>query len=202
MKKVLLVFVLAVFGIVVNAQKISIVSGSFGVLKNETEVKVELKFDNILMMKENYTEAQYLERRKKDVLANPKRGEEGWAKWSSEWNRYRNQEYVSYFIKGLGKSSKNRVYKTDSNAKYTIVVDTKWVFPGWHGGFVGMTAEITGTVKLIETNNPSVVLAEMQFNKYDKSVKNNEYVMEYGRIAGAYESLGTKVGKEIKAATK
>jgi len=65
-----------------------------------------------------------------------------------------------------------------------------------------MTAEISGKIKLIETNNPSVVLAEVELNKFDKYVNNKEFVMEYGRVAGAYESIGKYLGREIKEAVK
>ncbi|MCJ8154466.1 hypothetical protein MKJ01_11900 [Chryseobacterium sp. SSA4.19] len=77
MKKLFLLFSL-IIALALNAQRIVIKSGSFSVLKDQTEVNVEFKFDNVLMMKENITEEQYLENRKKDVLANPKRGEAGW----------------------------------------------------------------------------------------------------------------------------
>jgi hypothetical protein len=202
MKKLFLLFSL-IIALALNAQRIVIKSGSFSVLKDQTEVNVEFKFDNVLMMKENVTEEQYLENRKKDVLANPKRGEAGWQKWNGEWQRYKNEEYINYFTKGLNKSYKNiSSKKANPSSKYTLLLETNWVFPGWHGGMVVMTAEITGKIKLIETNNPSNVLAEAEFNKFDKFVNNKEIVMEYGRIAGAYESLGKYLGKEIKNAVK
>lgn len=202
MKKLFLLFSL-IIALALNAQRIVIKSGSFSVLKDQTEVNVEFKFDDVLMMKENVTEEQYLENRKKDVLANPKRGEAGWQKWNGEWQRYKNEEYINYFTKGLNKSYKNISFKKDSlSSKYTLLLETNWVFPGWHGGMIVMTAEITGKIKLIRTNNPSNVLAEAEFNKFDKFVNNKEIVMEYGRIAGAYESLGKYLGKEIKNAVK
>jgi hypothetical protein len=202
MKKLFLLFSLTI-ALVVNAQRIVIKSGSFSALKDQTEVNVEFKFENVLMMKENVTEEQYLENRKRDVLANPKRGEVGWQKWNAEWQRYKNEEYINYFTKGLNKSYKNISFKKDSpSSKYTILLETNWVFPGWHGGMMVMTAEITGKIKLIETNNPANVLAEAEFNKFDRFVNNKEIVMEYGRVAGAYESLGKYLGKEIKNAVK
>lgn len=202
MKKLFLLFSLMA-ALVLNAQRIVIKSGSFSALKDQTDVNVELKFDNVLMMKENVTEEQYLENRKKDVIANPKRGEIGWQKWSAEWQRYKDEEYINYFTKGLNKAYKNISFKKDSpSSKYTILLETNWVFPGWHGGMVMMTAEITGKIKLIETNNPENVLAEAEFDKFDKFVNNKEIVMEYGRVAGAYESLGKYLGKEIKNAVK
>ncbi len=187
---------------VINAQKMTVISGDFKTLKDQTEVNVQLKFDNVLMMKENFTEAQYLENRKKDLLANPKRGEAGWQKWNGEWQRFKNEEYINYFVKGLNRSYKNITFKKESQAKYTLLLETDWVFPGWHGGMVVMTAEISGKIKLIETNNPSVVLAEVELNKFDKYVNNKEFVMEYGRVAGAYESIGKYLGREIKEAVK
>lgn len=201
MKKLFLMFFL-IIAAVINAQKMTVISGDFKTLKDQTEVNVELKFDNVLMMKENFTEAQYLENRKKDLLANPKRGEAGWQKWNGEWQRFKNEEYINYFVKGLNRSYKNITFKKESQAKYTLLLETDWVFPGWHGGMVVMTAEISGKIKLIETNNPSVVLAEVELNKFDKYVNNKEFVMEYGRVAGAYESIGKYLGREIKEAVK
>lgn len=201
MKKLFLMFFL-IIAAVINAQKMTVISGYFKTLKDQTEVNVELKFDNVLMMKENFTEAQYLENRKRDLLANPKRGEAGWQKWNGEWQRFKNEEYINYFVKGLNRSYKNITFKKESHAKYTLLLETDWVFPGWHGGMVVMTAEISGKIKLIETNNPSVVLAEVELNKFDKYVNNKEFVMEYGRVAGAYESIGKYLGREIKEAVK
>jgi hypothetical protein len=201
MKKLFLMLFMSV-AMVINAQKMTVTSGNLNVLKDQTEVNVELKFDNVSMMKENFTEAQYLENRKKDILANPKRGEQGWQKWNGEWQRYKNEEYTNYFEKGLNKSYKKIAFKKESSAKYTLLLETNWVFPGWHGGMVVMTAEISGKIKLVETNNPSVILAEVDLNKFDKYVNNKEFVMEYGRIAGAYESIGRYLGREIKKSLK
>jgi hypothetical protein len=201
MKKLFLMLFVSV-SMVINAQKMTVTSGNLNVLKDQTEVNVELRFDNVSMMKENFTEAQYLENRKKDLLANPKRGEAGWQKWNGEWQRYKNEEYINYFAKGLNKSYKKIAFKKESSAKYTLLLETNWVFPGWHGGMVVMTAEISGKIKLVETDNPSVILAEVDLNKFDRYVNNKEFVMEYGRVAGAYESIGRYLGREIKKALK
>lgn len=198
MKKLLLLVFMIMMTTAFGQEKMKVVSGNLNILKDQTEVNAELKFENVLLMKENITEAQYLENRKKQVLENPKRGEEAWKKWIEEWERYKKEEYIDYFVKGLNKSYKNISFKKDSPAKYTLLLNTKWVFPGWHAGLTAMTAEISGTIKLVETNNPSVVLAEVELNKFDKFVNNKEFVMEYGRIAAGYESTGRYLGKQIK----
>lgn len=202
MKKLMLLVLMIMATTVFGQDRMKIIAGSLGVLKDQTEVNVELTFENVLLMKENITETQYLENRKKQVLDNPKRGEEAWKQWIAEWERYKSEEYSNYFAKGLNKTYKNIVFKKNSSAKYTLLLETKWVFPGWHAGLTMMTAEINGNIKLVETENPSVVLAEIELNKFDRFVNNPEYVMEYGRIAGAYESIGRYLGKEIKKSLK
>ncbi|HCM32867.1 hypothetical protein [Chryseobacterium sp.] len=203
MKKLfLLVFMVIMTTAAFGQEKMNLVSGGFEVLKDQTEVNVELTFEDVLFMKENITETQYLENRKKQVLDNPKRGEKAWNMWITEWERYKKEEYINYFTKGLNKTYKDILFKKDSSAKYTLLLETKWIFPGWHAGLTMMTAEINGTVKLVETNNHSVVLAEVELNKFDRFVNNDEVVMEYGRIAGAYESAGRYLGKKIKKSLK
>lgn len=183
-------------------EKMELISGNFQPLKDQKELNVELRFDNVLFMKENFTEAQYLENRKEDVLANPKRGMQGWKQWIGEWERYKKEEYINYFIKGLGKYYKNVAFKKDGSAQYTLIVDTKWLLPGWNGGLIVMEAQISGTIKLVEASNPSVVLAEVALNKFDKFIQSKNEVMEYGRIATVYESTGRYLGKEIGKSIK
>ena len=202
MKKLFLLVFIVIMTTAFGQEKMKIVAGSLGVLKDQAEVNVEVKFENVLFMKENITEAQYLENRKKQVLDNPKRGVEAWKKWIEEWEKYKNGYYADYFAKGLNKTYKTISFKKDTSAKYTLMIETNWIFPGWHAGLTAMTAEITGKIKLVETNNPSAVLAEIELKKFDKFVQNEEFVMEYGRIAAAYESTGRYLGREIKKSLK
>ena len=69
----LLLLVFLVFTTMTFAQKLKVVSGNFDFLKDQTEVNVELTFDSLLLMKENITEAEYLNKRKNDLLVNPKK---------------------------------------------------------------------------------------------------------------------------------
>lgn len=202
MKKLLLL-VLLMFTTFAFAQKMKIVSGNFDFLKNESEVNVELKFDNVLLMKENITEAQYLENRKKDVLANPKRGKEGWEKWSGEWERYKSTVYLEDFLKELNNSKKIE-FKNGAQLKYTLFVDAKWIFPGWHGGFVIQPAVISATIRFAETANPTITLLEISVNEVAGKVPTgmSSDVMEYERISSAYEKIGRLLLREINKGIK
>ncbi|UQB67651.1 hypothetical protein [Epilithonimonas zeae] len=201
MKKLLLILFVAVTTTVFS-QKLKIESGNFDFLKDQTQVDVELKFDNVLILKEKLTEAQYLEKRKQDLLANPKRGNDGWKKWSGEWERYKSV-YLDDFLKAL-KGSKKVEFKKDIEAKYTLVVDAKWISPGWHGGFVMQPAILSADIKFVETANPTVALlyisADEVVGKLPAGMSGD--VMEYDRISAAYEKLGRLLLREINKGTK
>ncbi|GAB0155565.1 hypothetical protein CHRYSEOSP005_08260 [Chryseobacterium sp. Alg-005] len=202
MKKTFLLLFIAITTTLFAQNQLSIVKGSFDFLKDQTEVNVQLKFDNTRYQVENFTEEQYLEERKKDVLANPKRGEEAWKKWSNEWMRFKDTEYLKYFIKGANKKSKI-AYGNDTKAKYTLIIDAQWIYAGWHGGFVGQEAKLTSNMKFVETDNPSNVVLEIRADQILGKPQNKDFVMEYGRIAGAFEATGSRLmGKEYKRALR
>lgn len=198
MRKLLLLVFMIMMTTVFGQEKMKLVSGDFGVLKDQTDVNVEVRFENVLFMKENITEAQYLENRKKQVMDNPKRGETAWNEWIGEWEKYKKENYVDRFLKGLNASGKKEIFKKDDSAKYTLILNTKWVFPGWHAGLVAMPTQMSGNIQLVETKNPSVVLATVELNKYDRFSGMDVTVMEYGRLAAAYESIGKVLSRQIK----
>lgn len=199
MKKLLVVLFVAIFTTAFS-QELKIVSGNFDFFKDQTEVNVELKFDNALYQVENFTEAQYLERRKKEVLA--KKTEQDWQKWNEEWEKYKSSEYIQYFFKGINGKSKKVTFKNDVKAKYTLIIDAKWIYAGWHGGIIGQEAKLSSDMKFVETDNPSKIVMELKGDKVLGKPQNKAFVMEYGRIAGAYEATGKVIGKEIKKVIK
>ncbi|REC63309.1 hypothetical protein DRF65_06550 [Chryseobacterium pennae] len=198
MRKLLLLVFMVMMTTVFGQEKMKLVSGDFEVLREQADVNVEVKFEDVLFMKENITEAQYLENRKKQVMDNPKRGESAWNEWIGEWEKYKKENYVERLLKGLNASGKKEIFKKDSSAKYTLILNTKWVFPGWHAGLIAMPTEMSGNIQLVETNNPSVVLATVELNKYDRFSGMDVTVMEYGRLAAAYESIGKVLSRQIK----
>lgn len=198
MRKLVLLVFMVMMTTVFGQEKMKLVSGNFEVLRDQPDVNVEVKFENVLFMKENITEAQYLENRKKQVMDNPKKGETAWNEWIGEWEKYKKENYTDRLIKGLNASGKKEMFKKDGSAKYTLILNTKWVFPGWHAGLIAMPTQMSGNIELVETNNPSVVLATVELNKYDRFSGMDVTVMEYGRLAAAYESIGKVLSRQIK----
>lgn len=200
MRKLLLLF-FAVMGVVVFGQDQMIIeSGNFDFLKDQTEVNVQVKFENVAFQIENYTEDQYLEKRKAETIA--KKGEQAWGKWSEEWEKFKNTEYLQYFLQGVNKKSKKIAFKKDANTKYTLIVEAKWIYAGWHAGLVGQEAKLTSDLTFVETANPSNVVMKLKGDKVLGKPQNKDFVMEYGRIAGAYEQTGKYLGKKIKEVIK
>ncbi|AZA72269.1 hypothetical protein [Chryseobacterium indoltheticum] len=202
MKKLFLVLLLSIATTVFAQNQMNIVQGSFDFLRDQTEVNVQVKYENAVFQVENFTEEQYLEKRKEDILANRKRGEEGWQKWNEAWNRFKDSEYLDYLLKGINSKSKKVVFKKDAQTKYTVIVDAKWIYAGWHGGLIGQEAKLTSDITFVETENPSKVIMKLQGDKILGKPQNKDFVMEYGRIAGAYEATGKELGKAIKKSIK
>ena len=201
MKKLFLLFFMAIATVTFAQDQINFESGNFEFLKDQTEVDVQLIFDNAVYQEKNFTEAQYLENRKADITA--KKNEAVWNNWIYQWGKFKKSEYLDYFLKGINGKSKKIVFKSDAKTKYTLIIDAKWIYAGWYGGMIGsQEAKLSADIKFVETDNPSNVMMKLKADKIGGKQMNKEFAWEYGRIAAAYEVTGKKLGKEIKAALK
>ncbi|MCI3937337.1 hypothetical protein MQX03_09000 [Chryseobacterium aahli] len=200
MKKLFLVLILAFSTAVFAQNQMNVVQGNFDFLREQADVNVEIKFENAVFQVENFTEEKYLEKRKTETLA--KKSELAWQKWIADWERFKSTEYNAYFLKGINSKSKKINFKNDGNSKYTLIIDSKWIYAGWHGGLIGQEAKLTSDLIFVETENPSKVVMRLKGDQILGKPQNKDFVMEYGRIAGAYEATGKELGKMIKKATK
>jgi len=192
---------LAITAFAFSQNKLLVQQGNFGFLSDQTEVNVQLKFNNVLFQVENYSEDQYLEKREKETIA--KKGEEAWKKWMEEWQRFKETEYISYFLKGINEKSRKVKFSNNiSNAKFTLIIDTKWIYAGWHGGIMGQEGKLTSELTFVETQNPERIVMKLKGDMILGKPQNKYFVMEYGRIAGAYEATGKSIGKEIRKVIK
>lgn len=201
MKKLFLTFFMAIATAAFAQNQINFESGNFDFLKDQTEVNVQLKFDHATYQEKNLSEIQYLESRKTDITS--RKGESVWSNWMNQWERFKTSEYLEYFFKGINSKSKKVIFKNDSQVKYTLIIDAKWLYAGWYGGMIGsQEAKLTADLTFVETDNPANVVMRLQADKIGGKQKNRDFNWEYGRIAAAYEVTGKKLGKEIKDALK
>ena len=202
MKKLFLMLFFAIASTTFAQNQINFISGdNFNFLKDQTDVNVQLKFDNATYQEKNVTEAQYVENRKADI--SERKGEKVWKNWTYQWDRFKTSEYLDYFFKGINAKSKKITFGNSIKAKYTLIVDAKWVYAGWYGGMIGsQEAKLTTDLLFVETDNPSNVIMKLQADKIQGKKMNKDFSWEYGRIAAAYEITGKKLGAEIKKALK
>lgn len=201
MRKLFLLLLMVITTTVFAQNQINFESGNFDFLKDQTEVNVQLKFDHAVYQEKNFTEAQYIENREKDITA--KKNEKVWKNWIFQWENFKKSEYLEYFFKGINSKSKKIIFKNDVKAKYTLIIDAKWIYAGWYGGMIGsQEAKLTSELTFVETDNPSKVVMRLQADKIQGKKMNKDFSWEYGRIAAAYEITGKKLGTEIKKAIK
>ena len=197
----LLLFVSVTTTIFAQKNEITPVQGNFDFLKDQTEVNVQLKFDNTTYQEKNLTEAQYIESRKADITA--RKGEKVWQNWTYQWKQFKTSEYLTYFYKGINPKLKKIQFKNDVKAKYTLIIDAKWIYAGWYGGMIGsQEAKLTADLLFVETENPTNVIMKLQADKIQGKKMNDQFSWEYGRIAAAYLITGKKLGAEIKKSLK
>ncbi|AYY84335.1 hypothetical protein [Chryseobacterium indologenes] len=200
MKKLLLLLLMAIVNFSFAQSKLNYEFGNFDLLRDQTEVNVQFKFENPAFQVENYTEAQYLERRKAETLT--KKDEVAWQKWRGEWNRYRESVFFNKFIDGLNAKTKKIRFGKDLKTKYTLVVETKWIYAGWAGGMMVQPAKLSTVITFVDHENPSQAVTKIQTDKIEGIGVKGDYIMEYGRIAAAYEKTGRQLTKEINKMIK
>lgn len=143
------------------AQKMKIVEGDFDFLKGQKEVNVEFVFDNTSYYKENMTEDEYIAKQYAEAEEKSKGSGETWKKkWASApeliWqpkflelmNRYFQDDHGLSFQEGL------------TDAQYTLIVETVWLYPGWDAAVMKQPAKVTTNLKFVETADRDKVLAE------------------------------------------
>ncbi|SEH90364.1 hypothetical protein SAMN02927937_02030 [Paenimyroides aquimaris] len=182
-----------------NAQKLKNEKGSFAVLKNESSVNVSFNYDHLKLLKENYTEEEYISRRKSELNEKEKGNGDVWV---SKWKGAKDGIWEPKFIELLLKTVKNITFKeNNSDATYTLIVDAVWIYPGWDVYMMKQPAKVTTKIKLVETANPSNVLYEVDAidapgDQFGSNFSNELRVGE--GFAKTAKTLGKKINKDIK----
>ncbi|KUJ52032.1 hypothetical protein [Chryseobacterium sp. JAH] len=198
MKKIFLFLFVALSTTVFAQNKLTVESGNLDVLKGQTEVNVERVYGDPLFQADNFTETEYLERRHKETVA--KNGEAAWKTWIDFWEQHVETIWTEKFVEGLNKSKKIK-FTQNAESKYTLIIHPKWMYAGWTG-FITQPAKLSADITIVETANPSNILAIIKADKIEGIGSKVDYGMEYGRISAAYEKTGKEFGKELKKALK
>lgn len=162
MKKVLVLAVLFI-STMMTAQKMKVVKGDYGFLKGQTALNIEFDYSNLKLMKENKTEAQYIDDRVKDLNDKNKGVGDIWKKkWLGSREAIWNPKFLELVNVVLVKKKKDLTFQEGlTTAKYTLIVDVAWIFPGWDAMVMKQPAKVSTNLKFVETANKSNVLLEI-----------------------------------------
>lgn len=143
-------------------------------LKGEKNLNIQYTYDGLVVGKDG-TEKDYIARKKEDYAKkDPQKAE----KFEKGWYEARPSNYFPKFEgllnKGLGKVG-IAAAQNQTGAKYTLVVHTTFIEPGFNVGVMKKPAAANFEMKLVETANPNTTLSSAfvmnvpgsQFSGYD-----------------------------------
>ncbi|HEY0274357.1 MAG TPA: hypothetical protein VGC22_14285 [Chitinophaga sp.] len=186
------IMLLACFTSAALGQKLKVTEGDLAVLKGQKAINTQFTYDNMSVGKfpkeEDYIKSKTEDYNKKE----PGRGDT-WAKgWVSDRVGRFEPQFNELFTKASGLQS-----GTQKDAKYTLIFHTTSTEPGFNVGVWRKNASIDGEAIIVETADPSKVVARITVeNAPGRVFMGNDY--DTGeRIQEAYAMAGRSIGRLI-----
>jgi len=181
------------------AQSLTVISGNFDFLKDQKELNIEFDYSPLTFYNEKISEDEYVKRRIKEI--SDSKGKTEGEIWKSDWEQSKTNDFQNKFISLMNRNLKIIETNKNPNAKYTLIVQSVWIYPGWFAGVMAQAAKVSTRLKFVETENPSYVLLEIDSEKAPGSayggVANNNDRMAEG-YAKTGKSLAKLITKKIK----
>lgn len=176
------------------SQRVDLRSGNVDVLSGQKVVNIEYDYSDFGVGK-FATEKEYLDKKTEEYNAKEAGRGDTWRKsWVDDRKNRFEPKFEELFDKGLeGKGLKAASNSRD--AKYTLIVRTKFVEPGFNVGVMRKNAAIDYDIDLVETANKSAKVAEMSLNKVPGAMV---FGMDFDTGARLAESYA-KAGKQLSS---
>lgn len=202
MKKLFAIAAVLVAGIM-NAQDMDVVKGDFAFLKDQKEINVEFTYDKLKLMEDNLTDDKYVADRVADLNGKDKGKGDIWKKkWYSSRENAFQPKFTELVNTILNKAKKDMSFQEGAaSAKYTLIVEAVWIYPGYNVVMMKKGAKVTTNLKFVETANKSNVLLEIKSEKAPGDVFGGSFSNE-DRIAEGYAKTGKSLGQLIVKKTK
>jgi len=150
-------FVFLFISLTPQAQHISMMEGNLAPLKSETTVVIQFAYDNMRVGKYE-KEDDFISAKKEEY--NRKESGRG-DNWAKNWVGDRKYRYEPKFIELFEKHSG---LTNSDKAKYTLILKTVFTEPGFNIGIAKKNAEINAEAWIVETANPSNVIAKISIH--------------------------------------
>lgn len=184
MKSLTSLLLLTALTIGASAQKVKLIEGDVSLLKGQTTVNTKFAYDGMTISKKEEAEADYINTKKAEYNGKtPGKGDT----WAKAWVDDRQDKYEPRFDNEFAKESGMTV---DSKAKYTIILKSKNLEPGYNIAISSHPAELAAEVWVVESANPSNVIAKI-------SITNAP-----GRMMGADFDTGIRITECYATAAK
>ncbi len=197
MKKHLAIILVCFCTSLIYSQKMKVKEGSFDFIKDQKEINVEFVYDNMKLFKKNLTNDEYVKERFEDLES---KGKGKGKAWKKSWVASRELIYAPKFLelmnRDLYKEKGISFEENLSGAKYTLIVETVWVYPGWNAAVMRKPAKVTTLLKFVETANRDNVVLEITSkeapgNRFGGTFSNED------RIGEGYAKTGKTLSKLI-----
>jgi hypothetical protein len=195
--KILLAIAVILFTVAgqVSAQKIKVESGSVAEIAKEKKVNIQYDYSDFKVGKGG-SEADYV----KEKVADYNKDEPGKGdKWHKGWVDARKTRYEPKFEELINKmlEDKGISHGVNTDAKYTLIVKTTFVEPGFNVGVMKQPAYVSFEFSYVETANPTNVVSKMSLQKVVGSQAMGYDFDAGSRIAESYAKGGKILGKFI-----
>ena len=184
------------------SQKMKVTKGDFKFLSGQKDVNVEFNYSNLLLMKDNLTESKYVENRKNELNEKTRGVGDSWAKkWEGAKQGIWQPKFLELMAATVTKSNDIVFQEGLSSAKYTLMVDVVWIYPGWDVAMMKQPAKVSTVLRIVETSNKSNVLLEVTTehapgDQWGSNFSNESRIGE--GFAKTGKSFGKMISKELK----
>ncbi|NMH27677.1 hypothetical protein [Flavobacterium silvaticum] len=197
MKKAVFAAVLFVSALA-SAQDIDVKKGDFGFLAGQKEINVEFTYDKLKLMEDNLSDEKYVADRVADLNSKEKGKGDIWKKkWYSSREDAFEPKFISLVNTMLEKKGQSVNFgKGLGSAKYTLIVEAVWIYPGYNVGIMKKGAKVSTNLKFVETANKGNVLLEISMEKAPGDIFGGSFSNE-DRIAEGYAKTGKSLGQYL-----
>ncbi|NPD45164.1 MULTISPECIES: hypothetical protein [unclassified Lentimicrobium] len=192
MKKIILVFIASFMMIgFTQAQKIKIVSGDMGFMKDLAELNVTFEYPEDMKFGKT-TQDKYIEKK----MADAEEKEEGAGEaWKDSYFADREDHYEPMFMEGMEKYAGDLfVAQDDSDYEYTMIVKTTFTEPGFFMGFQNKKSAIDLEITFVKTDATDEALAVVKITKAPGAAAPDTGL----RVGDAYFTAAQQFGKLLK----
>lgn len=183
---------------VMTAQRMDVVKGNFDFLKDQKEINVQFDYGELTLMKENKSEATYVEERTRDLNEKHKNVGDIWAKkWEASKELSWNPKFLELVNVVLSKKDVDVSFQEGlTGAPYTLIVKSVWIYPGWDVMMMKQPAKVTTLLTFVETGNPTNVVAEITSKDAPGDQWGNNFSNET-RIGEGYAKTGKSLAQRL-----